>query len=93
MTNNKRKNFDIGDMVVITHELNSTMYIVAGVKDTKLGVVDPIRALVVPATQALWLDAELFEVPLSFQLDKFQREYARVERSILARNLSENLPN
>ena len=47
MKNNKRKNFDIGDMVVITHELNSTMYIVSGVKENKLGVVDPIRALVV----------------------------------------------
>lgn len=91
MTNNKRKNFDVGDMVVITHELNSTMYIVSGVKGNKLGVVDPIRALVVPATQAMWLDAELFEVPLSFQLDKFQREHARVERSIMARNLGTNL--
>ena len=91
MKNNKRKNFDIGDMVVITHELNSTMYIVSGVKENKLGVVDPIRALVVPATQAMWLDAELFEAPLSFQLDRFQREHARVERSIVARNLGANL--
>jgi hypothetical protein len=91
MTNNKRKNFDIGDLVVVTHELNSTMYIVSGVKGNKLGVVDPIRALVVPETQALWLDAELFEVPLSFQLVRFQREHSRVERSILARNLGANL--
>lgn len=91
MTNNKRKNFDICDLVVVTHELNSTVYVVSGVKGTKLGVVDPIRALVVPATQALWLDAELFEVPLSFQLDKFQREHLRVERSIMARNLGANL--
>ena len=91
MTNNKRKNFDIGDMVVVTHELNSTVYVVSGVKETKLGVVDPIRALVVPETQPLWLEAELFEVPLSFQLDKFQREHLRVERSIMARNLGANL--
>ena len=91
MTNNKRKNFDVGDLVVVTHELNSTVYIVSGVKGTKLGVVDPIRALVVLATQAMWLESELFEVPLSFQLDKFQREHARVERSILARNLGDNL--
>jgi len=91
MTNNKRKNFDVGDMVTVTHELNSTVYVVSGVKGTKLGVVDPIRALVVPATQPLWLEAELFEVPLSFQLDRFQHEHARVERSILVRNLGENL--
>lgn len=91
MTNNKRKNFDVGDMVVITHELNSTMYIVSGVKGNKLGVVDPIRALVVPGTVPMFIAAELFELPLSFQLDRFQRDYSRVERMMLGKALGENL--
>lgn len=92
MTNNKRKNFDVGDMVVITHELTSPVYVVAGVKGSKLGVIDMIRALVVPGTVPIWLDAELFELPMSFQLARYQLESARIERAMLTRNLSENLP-
>ena len=91
MTNNKRKNFDIGDQVVITHEASSPVYVVVGVKGDKLGVVDPIRALVVPGTVPMYIAAELFEMPLSFQLDRFQHDYTRIERMMQAKTLGENL--
>jgi len=91
MTNNKRKNFDVGDMVVITRELNSTVYVVSGVKGSKLGVVDPIRALVVQGTVPMFIAAELFEVPMLFQLDRFLRDYTRIERMMQVKALGENL--
>lgn len=91
MINNKRKNFDIGDHCVITHEASSPVYVVVGVKGDKLGVIDPIRALVVPGTVPMYIAAELFEVPLSFQLTRFQNDYSRIERMMLGKALGENL--
>lgn len=91
MTNNKRKNFDVGDHVVITHEASSTVYLVVGVKGNKLGVIDPIRALVVPGQVPMYIAAELFEVPLSFQMDQFNRDYGKIERMMQAKALGENL--